>query len=823
MQPWRVILPFALLAVSVHAQDKSTQPAPSFAAGVELVRLDVRVTDAQGRTVRDLRQDEVEIVEDGEPRPVVFFQHIEEPTDSYEEVARRTVAGEVSTNQGAARGHLYVIVFDQLHIAPGNEQRARQAAQQFVQTRLKPGDRVALYALPGPGPQIPFTADARRIAAALLKVRGMADAKAVGSFGTMTEFEAFQIDRGNDSVLQRVTLRNQAQSAPTDVPRRNDPNAVNTTVAPTILVKEDARRIANVAEGQSRRLLAMLSDVLRPLQAIEGRKSVLLISEGFYGDRLNREIEDVAAAAAGSFSVVYAIDVNRHELDITADEPVGGDQATDIHDKLNPLGSLAAETGGMLLLDASRHANDVFATLADQSQDYYLIGFSPRTAALKDRGTYRRVAVRVRRGGTQVSSRTGFALGDAAARMDRHQSIDRAMSAPFPQQGLPLQYTTYVLRGAAPGLQRVIVSLAADLPLASANHPQQADVVFVVRNVSDGRVAASGRDTIPLPVNHAEKATIGTGAYHVQFELPAGEYLMRAVVREPGGLVGSADRRFAVRALDGPSLASGDLVLSATRGDLPVRPVAYTGDGLSGLLELYARSAEQLRDARVTVDLIPIGASASATSSVVDLQDVRGTTTGAAREARVAIPLDGMTPGPYLARARVSVGPDTVTDVVREVDIRPGRRPQVDEVAAVFDPREVVEGTFARQFAQQLRSGGSAEADAALVGLERLGTRDYPGAIAAFQSALAANPSSGGTAFLLGWAFHGAGDDRQAISAWRRAAYTDPTIVPAHLALAEIYVRLAQPALAIQALRAGLAALPESPELRDQLSRLERK
>src|SRR5258706_3793939 len=50
----------------------------------------------------------------------------------------------------------------------------------------------------------------------------------------------------------------------------------------------------------------------------------------------------------------------------------------------------------------------------------------------------------------------------------------------------------------------------------------------------------------------------------------------------------------------------------------------------------------------------------------------------------------------------------------------------------------------------------------------------------------------------LGWAFHGAGDDRQAISAWRRAAFVDPTLVSAHLALADAYVRLAQPALATQ-------------------------
>src|SRR4029079_8759701 len=99
---------------------------------------------------------------------------IEEPAESYAETARRTSAGEVSTNQGAARGHLYVLVFDQAHISAGNEQRARLAAQEFVRTRLRPGDRVALYALPGPGPQIGFTSDWRRLPAALLKRPGTA-------------------------------------------------------------------------------------------------------------------------------------------------------------------------------------------------------------------------------------------------------------------------------------------------------------------------------------------------------------------------------------------------------------------------------------------------------------------------------------------------------------------------------------------------------------------------------------------------------------------------------------------------------------------------
>src|SRR5262245_33578868 len=187
-----------VLSVAVLAQDLAP---PVFKAGVELVRLDVRVTNSQGQAVRDLRQDEVEVVENGVTRPVVFFQHAQEPAESYAEVASRTVAGETSTNQGAARGHLYVLAFDQMHMAPGGEQRARLAAERFLRTRVRPGDRVALFALPGPGPQIGFTADVRKIAAELLKVRGMAEPEAHGAMGTMTLYEAFQILRRDESIL----------------------------------------------------------------------------------------------------------------------------------------------------------------------------------------------------------------------------------------------------------------------------------------------------------------------------------------------------------------------------------------------------------------------------------------------------------------------------------------------------------------------------------------------------------------------------------------------------------------------------------------------
>jgi predicted Zn-dependent protease len=78
------------------------------------------------------------------------------------------------------------------------------------------------------------------------------------------------------------------------------------------------------------------------------------------------------------------------------------------------------------------------------------------------------------------------------------------------------------------------------------------------------------------------------------------------------------------------------------------------------------------------------------------------------------------------------------------------------------------------------------------------------------------------TAFLLGWAHSASGNEIAAITAWRAATVATPSLVPAYLAIADAYVHQAQPALALQVLRAGLTAVPKSVELQSRLAEVER-
>src|SRR4051794_10667061 len=95
-----------LLALLAAAAPRQTVVPPA----AELVRFDVRVTDASGQPLRDLDPDELEIVEDGAPRPIVLFERIDEPAGNYAEATRLALSAEVSSNRGVPRGHIYLVI-----------------------------------------------------------------------------------------------------------------------------------------------------------------------------------------------------------------------------------------------------------------------------------------------------------------------------------------------------------------------------------------------------------------------------------------------------------------------------------------------------------------------------------------------------------------------------------------------------------------------------------------------------------------------------------------------------------------------------------------
>lgn len=686
---------------------------------------------------------------------------------------------------------------------------------------------------------------------ALSTVVGSGAETDVGAVGTMRTYEAYEITRGNQAVLGRVVDRYAEERLAADIPALNvrRERAAEDAATARRQVQEDARLIVARADAESRRFLAALSDVVKGLRAVDGRKAVILFSEGFEIDNVTHELEDVAAAAARSFAVVYSMHIGDRGPTETDETARGGEWMMEVRSRAQPLGSLAAETDGALFADADSQLDRALGRVAEASQDYYLVGFEPGSSSTESR--YQRVEVKVKRPGARVSARHGYALGPPATPADRRAAVEGALRAPFSQQGLKVEYSTYVLRGSNPDVQRVLVSLAADLPVAGAGETRQADVIFTVRSVADGRTVASGSDSIPLPDATRPGDGIGRGVYRVQFEVPAGTYMMRAVVREPGGLLGSADRRFQVRPLRGPGVTASDLVLgSADVRGLPVRATVYTAEALPAMLEVYGRTTTQLANASVAIELLPVGSGQAARTIRAELREPEPVVTGFSRAAEAMVPLEGVSPGEYIVRAVVRDGAESVAELLRDVRIVAGAPPpSAPPTRPEIDPRRVFGGDVGRRYLASLQSrlGGSPLGPAAaaaaagdwaavaaalpsgatlsgdaqvLSGLAALGRGQFQAAASTLGPAVEREAPSADLAFLVGWAHAGAGDDRKAVGAWRAAILADPALIPAYLALADLYERLGSRPLARQVVENGLKAVPGSAELADWLSRL---
>src|SRR5262249_37490612 len=159
------------------------------------------------------------------------------------------------------------------------------------------------------------------------------------------------------------------------------------------------------------------------------------------------------------------------------------------------------------------------------------------------------------------------------------------------------------------------------------------------------------------------------------------------------------------------------------------------------------------------------------------------------RRASFTLPLDRVAPGAYVARATVSDGSEELATVSRQLEIVTGAAPP-SAAAPPVDPHVVVQGPVFLRAQGEWVTADPAMSAHAKNGLALVARGEYGAAAAEIETAFDANQKCAATAFVLGWAWEGAGDHRKAIGAWRAAAAADPMLVSAHLALADAYLRL---------------------------------
>jgi VWFA-related protein len=407
-------------------QAKPVEQLPSFRAGTTLVQVDAIVRNRSGKFVADLKEGDFQILEDGVPQRIEQFYLVADPGLDAESpwVADPPIPAEVERAiRPAPERRVFVFYFDQPHLAFGNGRRAREAALTFIDQQFRSGD-IGGVVVGRAMANRRLTSDRSELVAAIRAVQPSHEAINLNNdyYREWPRFrdayEVYAVAARESAVTEIVLDRalSEANASPSDqVTRSADPTAPlgAAEVRETTLQRVIAKAQRGVDEFRRATLdtLHILQVLNSGLAKMDGRKTVVLLSDGFVIEENLSPLRELEGAAARSDVRIYAIDTRGLETDnvdgdITAKlrpETPGAARSPDV--VFDGLAELARATGGF----AVTRQNDLGSALSRIDRDtssYYVLGYRPTNA--KQDGTFRKIQVRVTRRDVEVRSRRGY-------------------------------------------------------------------------------------------------------------------------------------------------------------------------------------------------------------------------------------------------------------------------------------------------------------------------------------------------------------------------------------------------------------------------------
>ena len=669
-----VVLVLGALAASAGDAAQDAQRPPRFQSGVDLITLEVAVTDSGGRPVEDLRARDFTVKIDGKTRQVVSAELIRIVRGAPAPPAATTPGGAlISTNTRRADGRLIAIAVDQTLITPGSIKPLLLTASRFVD-RLTPQDYGAVVTFPEPGPRVDFTRDRARLLEALDGIVGQ-PARVVGGRMNPSLSESVAIHERERIFLRLDGSAEEVWATAGPMMRRVlERGACHELTVEELqsaenaeLLKQCLRELGNEAmmrtvEARQEATVSMrrLESFVRELIPIEGRKTMVLISAGLVADNLALldEVSRLAAAARTSINVI-AVEPQRDRS-----ETIVGftDSAMELQDRqyeLTALETIADRTGGTFFRAAGGNGEGIFERLASELSAWYVVAVE-RQRTDPER---QRVNVEVRRRGVTV--RANRMVAADAAVSGRRNGIDllrEAISSPIPVTALPLRLSTFTQRDAETGTYRLHFAAQVGQPGTPSG---EFTVGYVVMDEAGGAVA-SLRRTMTLDSGGADQLL----TFDTAVRLEPGVYSLRFGVVDADGRRGTIVRPVELEPVPA-GLATSDLFIGRVpaEGDA-LRPVVEprVADGrLAAYLELYPPEGNP-RELTVTLEIAEGDASPALVTQTLNV--------GAAsqaywRAASGAVDVN-LLPGRYIARAWVRDGDEIVRIASRPFVVAPG-------------------------------------------------------------------------------------------------------------------------------------------------------
>ena len=534
------------------------QAPPVFRTGTTAVLLDIVVRDRRGRPIRDLRQDEITVLEDGVPRELKAFRLVE-GTPAAAGVSATPQAG-VSQPDPLRRITLVSLVFD--HLSQNGRKLAQKAAHDYLAKPMPPGQWVAVFSLDN---RLHMLQDFTRDPAQLATAVDRGSAMAIRENAAALPGESRERPREANQELAQVASGQAGAGAPANPGQ----DAIEKQFRDTIQRMQTlATAIETTQRGHA--TLYPLMALAKAQGALEGRKAILFFSEGLQVPPSVEEAFQAAISEANRANVsLYTIDargldtgrdlqaagaaLDRAGRDSQQAMAKQGADGTSMEEVLNDelvmtslrantqssLRELAESTGGVMVANTNDLGKGLERVTSDLSS-YYEIAYVPQGGEAD--GKFRKIDVKVARKGIDVTSRSGyFALPatDTAPILPFELPLLAAAAVTPAPRAFEFNVGAFRFHDTGHGRQ---FTLVAEIPVATltVNEDKKAkrynlrmNVMALVKD-ANGTIVERLSNSYPLegPLENLPAIQRGNVVFKRQLWLAPGRYTVTTVVRD---------------------------------------------------------------------------------------------------------------------------------------------------------------------------------------------------------------------------------------------------------------------------------------------------
>ncbi len=510
-----------------------------------VVQVPVVVRDSTGKALGGLKKSDFELYDNGHQVEIASFTiENSSPAPTRAAAPAQTVNSTdptpAPTTPVAPPTPRYIaFFFDDTSMRVFDVVFAREAAEKFVKTSLRPGDKIGIFTT-STEVSLNFTDNVPKLLETLALLR--THQRKANSGGSaciwMNPSQAFEITQFYDEHSDALDLAMAEKCG----------GVHDITIA--------AQATLSLAEQFAQDTLGVISDVIRYLGRMPGQRMLMLASSGFLTQTLAEKQDRVIDDALNANVMINSLDAKGLVAEISGYDEEYGPVPIDpragkmlaLYDEYkhmnmevmnDPLALLAEGTGGKFF----HNRNDLDVGLRDMvaaPEVSYILTFSP--ADLKADGSAHSLKVKLANShGMSIQARRGYlAPAPGGTETERKQRrLDTSVLAADNPEALPMQVTTEAgTSGAGEPVLKVAVHLDVNkLPFQMQGDRKVERLIFVTAlfdNQNHFLTAAQG--IMDLRLKKDTLATLSNKGLDAKLSLqaPPGNYRLRQVVQETG-------------------------------------------------------------------------------------------------------------------------------------------------------------------------------------------------------------------------------------------------------------------------------------------------